>query len=217
MEPSVAEVRARRRAVRREQSRAEILDAAERVFGEDGIREGSLRRIAAMSGFSSGAIYLFFENKKQLVFEALSRRGDEMSLAMASAASASANAMDKLHALTDISCNFFDDQPYFRNMYIQLGGAAVLAGPLESEPSEVRPACFTSITSTLAGVIAEGQASGLVRDGDARSLAHLYSVLVNEFVLSTVNSTVPALTNDQFHGLLDGAFRAPGAPRTPAR
>src|SRR5229473_1025769 len=62
-ESPVADVRTRRRGARREQSQGDILDAAERVFGEDGIHSGSVRRIAELSGFSPGAIYLFFENK----------------------------------------------------------------------------------------------------------------------------------------------------------
>ena len=48
-----------------------------------------------------------------------------------------------------------------------------------------------------------------VRDGDARALARLYSVLVNEFVLltSSDDATVGTLTSAQFHAVIDGALR----------
>jgi AcrR family transcriptional regulator len=75
--PAPSDRKAERRATRRAENRTEILDAAERVFGEDGLRDGSMRKIATESGFSTAAIYLFFENKQDLVAETLSRRGGE--------------------------------------------------------------------------------------------------------------------------------------------
>ena len=56
-----------RRAARRDANRAEILDAAEAVFARDGIHNASMRSIAAESGFSTAAIYLFFENRQHLL------------------------------------------------------------------------------------------------------------------------------------------------------
>ncbi|MCU1358997.1 MAG: TetR/AcrR family transcriptional regulator [Ilumatobacteraceae bacterium] len=64
-----------------------ILDAAEKVFGRDGIHDGSLRNIATQSGFSTAGIYLFFENKQHLLAETLSRRGTELTTAIAHVAS----------------------------------------------------------------------------------------------------------------------------------
>jgi hypothetical protein len=65
--------RAGRRAARRAQSTSEILDAAEKVFGARGLSDGSLREVADEAGFSTGALYLFFENKQHLI--GLDRRG----------------------------------------------------------------------------------------------------------------------------------------------
>src|SRR5258708_40343367 len=67
--------RAERRAARRVENRTEILDAAEKVFGANGLRDGSLREIGDESGFSTAAIYLFFDIKLDLVAETLWRRG----------------------------------------------------------------------------------------------------------------------------------------------
>ena len=72
-----AELRSQRRAARRAENRSVILDAAERVFSEDGLRTGSLRRIADLSGYSTAAIYKFFDSKQHLVAEVLNRRADE--------------------------------------------------------------------------------------------------------------------------------------------
>ena len=82
--------RSRRRAARRAASTADILDAAERVFSEDGLRDGSLRRIAELSGYSTAAIYKFFDSKHHLVTETLNRRADEYLVEVKTAATAKA-------------------------------------------------------------------------------------------------------------------------------
>ena len=54
-----------------------------------------------------------------------------------------------------------------------------------------------------------GQAAGEIRRGDARTLAHMFAVLVNEYVLlEAAPATADAqLTVDEFHALVDGALR----------
>jgi hypothetical protein len=67
----------------------------------------------------------------------------------------------------------------------------------------------------LAGLVRDGQDVGEIRAGDARALAHLYSVLTNEFVLLTSADDADAgtLTSAQFHALIDGALRNDTQPR----
>ena len=103
--------RARRRAARRAENRTAILDAAERVFGEHGIRDGSLRQIALLSGFSPAAIYLFFENKQHLLAETLTRRGAELVGALQIAAEGDVSPLDTLHRIVDVTWAFFEAHP----------------------------------------------------------------------------------------------------------
>src|ERR1700712_3841788 len=93
------ERRAERRAPRRAENRTEILDAAEKVFGARGLRDGSLREIGEESGFSPAAIYLFFDNKQHLVAETLSRRGDELIAAVSLEAASDVTPLAKLHRI----------------------------------------------------------------------------------------------------------------------
>jgi hypothetical protein len=55
-------------------------------------------------------------------------------------------------------------------------------------------------------VIREGQEAGEIRDGDPGALAHLASVLTNEYALVDF-----ALAPSEFHAVFDGALRAPAA------
>ncbi|MEL7482131.1 MAG: helix-turn-helix domain-containing protein, partial [Pseudomonadota bacterium] len=54
---------------RRLRVRQAILDAAERVFAEDGEAGLSIRRLADEIDYSPGAIYKYFQSKQELVDE----------------------------------------------------------------------------------------------------------------------------------------------------
>src|SRR6202022_1111214 len=127
------DLRARRRAARRAENRTEILDAAERVFGEQGVRDGSLREIALLSGFSTAAIYLFFENKRHLLSETLTRRGAEVVAMLQTAADADGSPLDKLHRNVDVTVAFFEARPDFRRMLRHITGGNPIVGSALAE------------------------------------------------------------------------------------
>jgi hypothetical protein len=52
-------------------------------------------------------------------------------------------------------------------------------------------------------LVREGQRSGEVRGGDPRALAHLASVLTNEYVLADL-----PLSREEFQAVFDGTLRA---------
>jgi AcrR family transcriptional regulator len=58
---------------RRAQTRAALLDAAERLWAERGIRGASLDEIAAAAGMTKGAVYSNFTGKTDLVLSLLER------------------------------------------------------------------------------------------------------------------------------------------------
>jgi AcrR family transcriptional regulator len=208
---STALARTRRRDARREQSRTEILEAAERVFGEDGIRDGSLRRIASLSGFSAGALYLFFENKADLLSKTLARRGDEWSAAVGAIVASDAGPLKKLHQVIDFAEAFLTEHPHFRQLLHQVSHGTTIAGHNLAAPHQDDDQDFTAIMTGLAGVIESGQKQGDIRPGDARALTHLFTVLVNEYVLLGASPGIGRLTSRQFHEFVDGALRTNSA------
>jgi TetR/AcrR family acrAB operon transcriptional repressor len=201
--------RAERRAARRAENRTEILDAAEKVFGANGLRDGSLREIGEESGFSTAAIYLFFDNKQHLVAETLSRRGDEWIAAVRREAESDGAPLEKLHRIVDAAALFFAERPHFRRLLRHIRGGAKITGPVLAEFGSSANARFDEVMGVLADLVRDGQAASEIRDGDERALAHLYSVLINEFVLlaSSNDAGVGSLTSAQFHALIDGALR----------
>jgi AcrR family transcriptional regulator len=176
------------------------------VFGEDGIHNGSLRRIAELSGFSPGAVYLFFENKADLVTKTFDRRGKEWRDAVVAIAQGSASPLGKLHEMIDWVVTFLTEHPHFRALLSQVSHGSVVAGYSLAVPS-TDDGYFSSIMTAITGMIDEGQVSGEIRAGDPRSLAHLFSVLLNEYALLDAMPGIGKLTEAQFHEFVDGALR----------
>jgi AcrR family transcriptional regulator len=204
--------RAERRASRRAESRAEILDAAEEVFGEDGIRDGSLRKIAELAGFSPAAIYLFFENKQDLLSQTCIRRADEWDSVVREVAESDLGPLDKLHRIIDLGIDFFTDRPHFRLLLRHIRGGPAVTGPVLAEFADNVDARYLEVVLHIARIVEEGQAADQIRSGNDRSIAHLFLVLLNEFALLGVNSdesNLGTLTAEQFHGFIDGAIRNP--------
>jgi AcrR family transcriptional regulator len=214
-DPSVSEAqpdpRAQRRAARRADNRAEILDAAERVFGEHGLRDGSLRQIAQISGFSTASLYLFFENKQHLLSETVTRRGAELNAALRSVAEDDLGPLAKLHRIADVTVAFFSSHPDFRQMLRHIAGGSRIAGPALPVGAGDTGGHFIKAADLLAEVIHEGQKAGQVRNGDTRALSRLYMVLVNEHVhlAAERGATSGTLTTEEFHDLIEGALRKP--------
>src|SRR5918992_3549878 len=70
---SATEQRRSRREERKEETRAELIAAAARVFARSGFHGASLEEIARQAGYTTGAIYWHFRGKDDLflaVFEA---------------------------------------------------------------------------------------------------------------------------------------------------
>jgi AcrR family transcriptional regulator len=208
---TVQQLRDQRRENRRAQNRSDILNAAEMVFAQDGIRDGSIRRIAEESGFSAASIYLFFENKEDLVSQVLSTRGDELIAVIRSVAESESDPLGKLHQVIDETIVFFRDRPNFRFLLHHVRGGPTITGPVLPESADSGSDRFREAMAMLTAMVRAGQSEGSIREGDASVLAHFYSVLINEFVLLGDGVSAPrgeTYSIVQFHELVDDAFRA---------
>jgi AcrR family transcriptional regulator len=202
--------RAQRRAEQKERSRRDILDAAERVFGEYGIHDGSTRKIADESGFSSASIYFFFENKQHLLAETLQRRSDELIQMVAATGGPGITPLDRLHRIVDVTLDFFADRPHFRLMLRHVRGGPTITWPILGDYSVQVHARYLQALNDLAELMKLGQKSGQIRNGDAYDLGRLFTVMVTEFILFD-SDRIPSdggMSLPGFHDFLDGAFRS---------
>jgi AcrR family transcriptional regulator len=200
----VDDPRSRRRAIRRAASTADILNAAERVFSEDGLRDGSLRRIAELSGYSTAAIYKFFDSKQHLVTETLNRRADEYLTQISQAAASARTPLERLQLVVDAASGYFSAQKNFSSLVRQVQGGPAILGPVLAAFADDVHGRYGQAMELMTTLVRQGQQTGEIRAGDPSALAHLASVLTNEYVLADL-----PLTRAEFHALLDGTLRTP--------
>jgi AcrR family transcriptional regulator len=203
----IQERRQERRAARREANRSEILDAAERVFGRVGLHNGSMREIAAEAGFSTAAIYLFFENRQELLAEAALRHVDALVALLEATIAASDDPLQALHAIVDETLEFHEHRRDFWRLRNQIpSGVDLVAAELGAYAVPVFDR-FGALQALLVRLMRAGQRRGTTRRGDPEVLTRLYMVMNNEYL--TVNLEGGRGANAaEFHALLDDAFGA---------
>ena len=85
-----------RRALAKQQTRAKVLDAARRLFSEQGYEGATIRDIAAAAGMSTGAVFANFTDKSDLFREIMLTDMTALAEAMREAASHGDGAEDSL-------------------------------------------------------------------------------------------------------------------------
>jgi AcrR family transcriptional regulator len=196
--------RTERRAAQRAANRAQILDAAEVVFARAGLHNASMRAIADEAGYSSAAIYLFFENRQQLLAETLARRTAELIASLEATIAASPDPLAALHAIIDDTLELYRQAANFWRMLNEVRtGLATVSELADYDGLEAR---FVQIQELLSGVIRKGQCNRTIRKGDPDVLTRLYMVLNNEYINMNLEGT--HVSTVEFHAFIDAALRA---------
>jgi AcrR family transcriptional regulator len=109
---------AQRRARAKENLRRAILDAARELFATEEYQAVSLRRIAEKIEYSPAAIYLHFQDKKEILFH-LIQEGFEMLSARLEAVQV-ADPVERLRQGAPVYLDFAFTQPHYYRLMFQL-------------------------------------------------------------------------------------------------
>jgi AcrR family transcriptional regulator len=136
--------------VKRRRDRAarerEILDAAERIFGDRGYQGTSMDDIAAEVGVSKPLIYQYYGSKDGLFLACLSRLRAQLLDAVSDAVLAAADAEQAMYAGFVAWFEFLDEHPRAWSVIVDEGMLA--AGPAARAADEVR-ADFVELIATM--------------------------------------------------------------------
>jgi TetR/AcrR family transcriptional regulator len=203
--------REQRRLQHQDLSRAQLLDAAEEVFGRKGFHEATLKEVAELAEFSVGSVYSFFDNKDDLFRQIFIRRGDEFMPAIREALRPDdGTPLEQLHRLVDFEVGFFRRHPRFGRLYLRYSSATMLSADREIDLAMQDR--YEEAMALQSGLFARGQAAGVLRDGDPEVLARLFSGLIAAFqavdpaVVSDDPDAPERLGLDGLHALVADAF-----------
>ncbi|MFF0269608.1 TetR/AcrR family transcriptional regulator [Kribbella sp. NPDC004536] len=124
----------------------EILEAAERIFGERGYQGTSMDDVAAQVGVSKPLIYQYYGSKDGLFLACLARLRGQLLETVADAVMAAADAEDSLYAGFLAWFRFLDEHPQAWSVLVDEG--MLSAGPAAEATDEVR-AAFIELIATM--------------------------------------------------------------------
>ena len=149
--------------------RAEILDAAERVFVRDGYQGATIERIAQEAQFGVGTLYNFFEGKQQLFEEVVTKRADDALAALEASVLSEPDPLKAFEALVELRLTFPHQHRDFSGVFYDVvpSARANLSGSLPGRCQEL----YDRYLSALVGIIRKGGADGVFRNEDPLYLA----------------------------------------------
>jgi AcrR family transcriptional regulator len=146
----------------------EILRAAREVIADLGLGEASMERIAQGAGISKGTIYLYFQNKEQLLVRAVQQAFEELMARLEGAIASAASALERLRALARAS---LDHAALNRGFFRALMEPRGLGPESVSELARRFAAQNEQYVAFVSGVIDEGARKGEFRDLPPRLVA----------------------------------------------
>lgn len=192
-------------------SRAQLLDAAEEVFGRKGFHETTLKEVAELAEFSVGSVYSFFESKDDLFRQIFVRRGEEFIPALHELLDdVTADPVAQLRALVDFEIGFFRQHPRFGRLYLRYSNATMLSA--EREIDVAMRERYEEAMGLQADLIRRGQQAGAFRAGDPEVLARLFSGIMSAYqaldpaVVSDDPAAGERLALDALHEIVAAAF-----------
>jgi AcrR family transcriptional regulator len=187
-----------RRAQEKRELRAAILQAAGRLFAEQGYEHFSLRKVAEMIGYSATTIYLYFKDKDDLLFAVVDQGFDRFGQQLAAAAASTDDPIARLRAIGRAYIDFGLQNPvHYQLMFMQRADFLIGHRPGEQQP---RIDAFRVLRDT----VLYGIALGALRPGDVESYSDALWALVHGVVALAIS--MPFISAERIQHTADTAL-----------
>ncbi|HZS36931.1 MAG TPA: TetR/AcrR family transcriptional regulator [Polyangia bacterium] len=162
-----------------EGKRERILDAAVRVFAQEGFYNAKVAQIAHVAGVADGTIYLYFKSKDDLLISLFEDRMERVNENLREALASSKSATDRLRTVVRLHLDLIE-----KNRHM----AEVICVELRQSSKfvkEYKNPKFAEFLRLIASAIADGQASGeLRRDLDPQIISRALFGALDEIALA---------------------------------
>jgi AcrR family transcriptional regulator len=198
----------RRAPVARAERRQQILAAARGLFAKRGYHLTTIDDIVAQAGVARGTFYLYFEDKRAIFSDLIDRFGSQLAMAI-------------VRIVTDDSSQSVGSQVH-ENIRRIIGTCLaeramtkiLLTDAVGVDPQFDRKLAsfYDSMVGLLVETLKDGQALGIVRDGEPRVLAYmalgaLKELLYQAVTLGLAEESAEVLTLQIYGFLCDGCLR----------
>lgn len=154
-----------------------ILEAAVKVFAEEGFHQATVSQIAREAGVADGTIYLYFKNKDDILVQFFHYRAKQVFDSFRKEVDKANNAIGKLHNL--ICCHLEEFQKD-KNMALVYQAVTHQNYPIvQNEIKEISKLYLDMVSE----IIEQGQQEGSIRK-------NLYLGFVKRFILGAVDSVI---------------------------
>jgi TetR/AcrR family fatty acid metabolism transcriptional regulator len=162
-EPSLSGRGARRRPAARTASRGgdkreRILDAAVRVLARKGFHDTRVSEVAKAAGVADGTIYLYFDSKDALLLSLFEDRVERLLRFLEAELPRAKTATDKLRRVIEIQLGLLENERDLAEVLTVIFRQSTKLMKEQAAPK------FNAYLDVIARVVAEGQASGELRD-----------------------------------------------------
>ena len=140
-------------------TRADLVTAARRLFGQRGFDGASIRAITREAGTNLGAVTYHFGSKRKLYSAVLERGLRPMADRVRAAAASEGSALERMLRVVEGYFEHFQEHPDLPHLLLQ----EVAAG---KQPPAVVVEIIRGLKETIARLQIEGVADGSVRPGD---------------------------------------------------
>ena len=168
------------RAEQRDQTRARLLDAAEKVFVEHGFHAASVDQVAEEAGYSKGAVYSNFENKDELFLAVLERRVDSRALGIEAGVNPDQPMSDQIEQAGTAFLDVFLDQHQWSLLLMEYATHAARHPHLRARFAERNRRMVTAIAGLIDHHLAE---LGLEAPIPSDQLTNILFALGDGFIL----------------------------------
>jgi AcrR family transcriptional regulator len=182
-----------RRERERERHRAEILDAAERVFAESGYHQATVEEIARTSDFSVGSIYNFFPSKRNLYQEVIERLAELFRSDFVLHVSGLSDPVEQLTRTIDLRLRFVEEHFSFMRFFFIEASTSYL--DMDSILPEKVRVILDELNESIVDMLRRGMAEGKFRKEDPGLLCLCIDGMLKAFASNwTIRNTQGSLS-----------------------
>jgi AcrR family transcriptional regulator len=208
----------RRPAIAKAERRQQILAAARDLFAKRGYHQTTIDDIVAQAGVARGTFYLYFEDKRAIFSDLIDRFSSQLAVAIVRivvddpGVGVAAQVRENIRRIVG-TC--LGDRAMTKILFTDSTG-------IDPQFDRKLANFYDSMVGLLTETLKDGQALGIVRDGEPRVLAYLAlgalkELLYQAVTLGLAEESADVLTQQIFTFLCEGCLavdsRAPRATR----